>query len=454
MVKVHIIKQGENAEVIVDTHGKKRFLPFESKNAVPKKLLHDFQLDWVSFYWQAQELRRNAPLSKNVDREIVASLRKKASYLTSCLIKKNEYFWERLQEPVLFSVDAEFANLPFEVLRIGDQYLYELVPVIRQIRGKRSFEREAKKKNRQLLCVLNPDDSEELETFIQKEKNILERFLSRQKISSQILKGKMIRPQLLLEELHAHEYVHFAGHTDKKGIPLSGEEYLPAEHIADLNLSNIKLIFMNSCYSSSQGKRYDSLSQAFVKAGVENYIGFNLPIGNTLAHFIADRFWALFQKSDDIPAILFQIRNEIKSKFGEAELGGIILNGFGHPRAVSSWRDLISEWSDIRKQNRQEKKGRKRKGFAGTLFLAALLLATFYLMKETHDLQTEYLTPSVFYSKIIQPKKYKRSKDCQEAMGKFKKLYKTGNVDKRSWVDFEDLIPDIIIYQCVLPEIK
>ena len=332
MTIIRIISSiNDNAELIISDSNSSKVTPVDNKRVIPNKLLYNFYNEWKTFYYQSQQLKNQNPQDANIDEEIVANLQKKGRVLASILLG-DEYSHKLFDRSMLiFSVDEKYANLPFEILRIHNKFICEIVPVLRQIRYAPLQFSQSKDKNDSGLLLINPNEAQDVYELTNIEKLSLQKIFKRfSKIKKwKILFGKNINEITLLEELYSARLIHFAGHTDINSIPLSNNSKLIAEDISNINLNHIKVVFFNSCYSSIQNTDQNSIAQSFIKAGVKNFIGYNLQIANHVAPVIAEIFWENYFKNKPIEIIIQNIRSAIRKKYGDGELSWIILNHFG-----------------------------------------------------------------------------------------------------------------------------
>lgn len=70
------------------------------------------------------------------------------------------------------------------------------------------------------------------------------------KLNLRILKENHLTRVRLIEEIGSVKYLHYAGHTEKNGIPLGANDFLYSKEIAEHSFTNLDLVFFNSCHSS------------------------------------------------------------------------------------------------------------------------------------------------------------------------------------------------------------
>ncbi len=92
----------------------------------------------------------------------------------------------------------------------------------------------------------------------------------------------------------------YAGHTEKEGIPFEKENLVIGKEIANAKLSNLKLVFLNSCHSAYESRHTGGLAASFLKAGAGYVIGFLSPVEPKIAEAAGERFWKEYLKQKDI----------------------------------------------------------------------------------------------------------------------------------------------------------
>ena len=322
------------AEVITggdsDLHG-----PMLQKRTVSASLLEKFTADWKAFFLQSQELKSVYPGDPAIDGEISAGLLKKGRALSSMLFGADSPPAMRSKSKIIiFSVDPEYAGLPYEVLACGDAFLCDTAHVMRQVRDATPPKPSSGKEAARLLLVCGAGNADGISELVDREREMLgglfdgTRRLSRWKA----VDAGFVGAAGIMEELHDAGYVHFAGHTESDRIILGNGGVIHAKDIAGLDLSSMELVFLNGCYSSVQDPCGDSLARSFLRAGAKNYLGYGLPVHNSAALFISVKFWESFFKKKNALDAVRHAREAVRSEFGEGELAWATLNLFGTVR--------------------------------------------------------------------------------------------------------------------------
>jgi len=321
----------ENVEILSSTTGwNGQVHPIDGKCVASGRLLHKFYNEWKSFYLQSQHLKNTSPDDANIDKEIIENLKLKGKTLSSILFgdSSRQIIFPN-DSVIVFSVDPEYANLPFEILIQNDRFLCEQSHIIKQIRDRRLKPSIEKKKSKDFLFIFNP--SNDIETLVEAERSTLKNLFDKTSFFSslKIIDPRYVQESQIIEELHNAKYVHYAGHTKSDKIALFNGQELDISDISNLDLCHIEILFFNSCYSSSQKFSSSSIVQSFIKAGVKNFIGYNLPVSNHIALFVSEKFWKGFLQKQDLLENIAEIRKSVREKFGDGELSWVILNLFG-----------------------------------------------------------------------------------------------------------------------------
>ena len=324
MLTIYITESANDCAEIILSGGRTGFVPLDTKRIVANSILASFYNDWVSFVSQARQLKSLQPKNPAIDDEIMRTLVKKGAALASILfgadLPENLFMGRK---SLLFSVDPAYANIPFELIEYRESFIVDSFHVLRQIRDQDARLQRPRNRADKKLFIMNSAHSSLLDNVL-KEKEIV---ASGKEWS--VIDCAHISESRFIEEIHDCRFIHFAGHTDADGIPFAHGKKIPASSISRLNLGNVDTVFFNSCFSSHQNPKMDSLAQAFVKAGVKNYIGYSLPVRNDIAAEAAALFWKSESRSIPIHRAIARMRTELKSAFGEGDLTWVILNYSG-----------------------------------------------------------------------------------------------------------------------------
>lgn len=234
----------------------------------------------------------------------------------------NQFFPEKiierfriLDEAYLFlHINSQLAHIPWELLYDGKSFLGDKFRIGRNIDGSWKEREKLDKTKLKILILVNPSlDLEEAE----EEGNILFETLNTE-ISSdtldlQLYSGERITKLKFLSEIQNYDIVHFAGHViynqqyPEGGILLANNEVLYSKEIERLP-NTPSLIFLNACRSAIKETNI-GLANAFLKAGVPNYIGtnWNIPDSYRTVDFAINFYRHLFDEKS-IGDALFEAR--------------------------------------------------------------------------------------------------------------------------------------------------
>jgi hypothetical protein len=326
MITIYIIESGnKSAEVIIhyDNHILK---PVQKKRVVNNGFLYSFYEEWVVFYNQTRAIQDLMSNNHSFSKEVLANLTKKGETLSSLLFGEElSPTLFRKSKTLVFSVDAQYANLPLELITVGQQFIVDRCHVLRQVRSLNDTALSKSQKSLSPVFFWNSTNVNLNEIVLREEENIA----GSVNMGWKTIDCATITDAKFIEELHTCNYLHFAGHTDSTGFSVRNNKKISTGDISRLNLQNIAIAFFNSCYSSKQNTSIDSLSQAFIKAGVKNYIGYSLPVRNDIALKIAEQFWRGVKKKKDIHRNINDIRLFLKEKYGDSDLTWLTLHYSG-----------------------------------------------------------------------------------------------------------------------------
>ncbi|TGM44615.1 CHAT domain-containing protein [Leptospira biflexa] len=284
------------------------------------QLLKEFQNDWSIFVERI--------LSQNPKKEeFLDKLGKKSDSLEQIVFGNTTPFWRMpgFSGKIEFLVDPEFSPIPWEILRTNNGYLFQNSNFKRGIRIQKN-QKEVTKKTNSALIICNPVKPN-LENTVNEECATLYPLLEK-KLPLRILKQNHLTKIRFIEELNSVKYIHYAGHTEKNGIPIPGNQFISMDEIASRSLSHLDLVFFNSCYSSFDSIDQSGLTTSFLKAGAKQVIGFLYPVETNLAKEIGISFWKYFLESKNTEKSLEKIRKQLQKGSGKEIITAISLVQF------------------------------------------------------------------------------------------------------------------------------
>ncbi|TGM03887.1 CHAT domain-containing protein [Leptospira jelokensis] len=316
-----------------------QFGSVERTTSFSGELLLEFQKDWSLFVERV--------LSQNPKRtEFFDKLSKKSDNLEQIVFGKTTPVWRTpgFVGNIQILVDPEFSPIPWEILKTHQGYLFQNEKFKRGIRIEHK-EKEISKKSNIALIICNPVKSILLDT-VKEECATLYPILEK-KFPLRILKQDHLTKIRFIEEMNSVKYLHYAGHTEKNGIPMVENQFLSMNEISSRSFSHLELVFFNSCYSSFDSKSQSGLTTSFLKAGAKTVIGFLYPVETTLAKEIGISFWKYFLESKNAEKSLNKIRNQLFKGSGREIITAISLVQFSTSSKVQSSKRILSLVSGI-----------------------------------------------------------------------------------------------------------
>ncbi len=186
---------------------------------------------------------------------------------------------------LFFHIDSNLAHIPWDLLYDGKSFLGDKFRIGKSIDGTWKEKIRNDKPKLKILLLVNPtmdleDAQEEGHILIE----TLNTEISNDLLEIQMYVGDRITKFKFLSEIQNYDIVHFAGHVvynenyPNGGILLANNEVLSSKEIERLP-NTPYLVFLNACRSAIKESNI-GLANAFLKAGVPNYIGtnWNIPI--------------------------------------------------------------------------------------------------------------------------------------------------------------------------------
>ncbi|EOQ97851.1 CHAT domain protein [Leptospira wolbachii serovar Codice str. CDC] len=297
------------------------------------KILSEFQKDWSLFVERV--------LSQNLSKEeFLAKLGKKSDSLEQIVFGKSLPFWRNpgFRGSIQILIDPEFSPIPWEILRTHKGFLFQDKDYRRGIRIETN-QKENGQKAEGILLVCNPVN-QNLITTVNEECKILYPILEK-KLKLRILKENHLTRIRFIEETSSVKYLHYAGHTEKKGIPVGEKEFLNSKDLSAHSFSNLNLIFFNSCYSSFDSYEQSGLTTGFLKAGAKEVIGFLFPVETNMAKDIGIKFWKYFLKTKNSHKSLEKIRKTLYKGSAKEIITAISLVHFSTQKPTSQSKRFL-----------------------------------------------------------------------------------------------------------------
>ncbi len=227
----------DNVDIIVDESNP---TAVENHKLIPKKLLAGYLDEWLDFVARVNAQKSNRPDDAALDREVAEKLMRFGSTLHALLFQP-AFQCKPLRE-LVFSVDATWARLPFELLPMGKgQYNFAglQVPVLRQLRSipHTLTASNSRKSGQKFLVLANPEGAADIAATTDSERKSLERIIDAKHLH---VLGRLASVARTVDELTHCEYLHYSGHVRDQSLHFDGDS-LRAQDIASMDLQNLKL---------------------------------------------------------------------------------------------------------------------------------------------------------------------------------------------------------------------
>ncbi|GIX40851.1 MAG: hypothetical protein KatS3mg129_0584 [Leptospiraceae bacterium] len=215
---------------------------------------------------------------------------------------------------LFFHIDSNLAHIPWEILYDGKSFLGDKFRIGRSIDGTWREKAKLDKSKLKVLILVNPtmdlEEAEEEGTILFETLNTE---ISNDLLEIQMYAGNRITKFKFLSEIQNYDIVHYAGHVvyneqyPEGGILLTNNEVLSSKEIEKLP-NTPYLVFLNACRSAVKESNI-GLANAFLKAGVPNYIGtnWNIPDSYKTVEFAINFYRHLFDEKS-IGDAIFEAR--------------------------------------------------------------------------------------------------------------------------------------------------
>lgn len=301
-------------------------------NRIQKSALIALKDKWEKFY-----LSENRVNSDEV--HLYAKVRLMGTELTRLLFDQDSISLGP-GEVFNFISDPQLVTLPVEIISCDDGLLADKAPILRSLKTLGEGRQSQSIVGNDQMLVLR-DSTEQPEMRSEPESVDIFAALKSSRISAEFLLADRIRLDDVRGRLQSISFFHYAGHASAEQIHLWKSEKLTAGSLEGLNLSNIKVVFINSCDSTKTSNRGKELGQAFISAGAKTYIGYALPISAEQAHFIGREFWRNYRKLTLPYVALHQARAAARNRFGSKDLGWLTLHCYASGNEIGKTQNTI-----------------------------------------------------------------------------------------------------------------
>lgn len=314
------------------------FHSYQNIVIIPKEILSSFLKEWEVFLHRIYPLKKKKDIKK-WNSEILPVFYEKSFFLHRTLFKEHseeimnifQQLYKNQMHTIIFILDSFVVNLPFELLLMQNKNqeeftcIYENFCIIRKIRMQGIIQKREEKRSKVFIILNLASELQYTKEEVRNLKNIIKKFNINYKEFSEY----NFKISHFLESLSIAKYFHFVGHSTQKGFGI-GEEIISGDILSSLDLSNLEIIFLNSCDSTYYSEEFSNILLGFMKGGVKNVIGYNNIIEDEVSSFISKKFWEQVLKGDQtISEILLNIKKMIIKKYGKLDPANYLLQYFG-----------------------------------------------------------------------------------------------------------------------------
>lgn len=292
--------------------------------------------------------------TKALEKTFIDDLQDMAQHLYDLSIPEEiQANFEQISMPLQLIIDENLLGYLWELMHDGKNFLC-LKPIGRKIASKEFFVPDVNmeiRDNLNFLIIVDPKEKDPQYALpnTQTEGRRIQKMLKGFKnVNSKLLIGKDATRNAVLEELEKgiYDFIHFAGHASfnteepKDSGILLADDLLYAHEILDAIQQRPPILaFINACESSKtsipqgevsfEGDIY-GLASAFLQGGVF-YIGALWPVHDDVAIQTAVSFYERFLSEQTIGTALMNAKQEIRNKYGNAEIGWLTYILYGDP---------------------------------------------------------------------------------------------------------------------------
>jgi small GTP-binding protein len=357
-----ILKRDENlSEVRLDTpHG---ISALSTTQEIDTEELRSIDEKINEFTQNINEIRRirgttdtKSKEIKTMEKTFIDDLQDLAQHLYDISIP--EEIQENLKQinmPLQLIIDENMLGYVWELMHDGETFLC-LKPIGRKIASKEFFVPDVNtelRDNLNFLIIVDPKDKDAQYALPNAQiegKRIQKMLKAFKNVNSKLLSGKDANRNKVLEELEKgiYDFIHFAGHAsfnteepENSGLLLADDFLYAHEILETIQQRPPILAFINACESSktsipeAEGEvSFESdihgLASAFLQGGVF-YIGALWPVHDDIAIQTAVSFYERLLSEQSIGTALMNAKQEIRNKYGSAEIGWLTYILYGDP---------------------------------------------------------------------------------------------------------------------------
>ncbi len=313
MQTIRIIANNENAEILV-SDSKHLLRVVEPFHTIKASLLFDFLVSWKDWIRQVDALQSGGGVFENEDYS--AKLNEFSNYLRTLLFG-NSLGTVKLSTARIIC-DLEFSAFPFELIQTDHNKIFRIIRSERQPpNGRRGIG---------FLYLENHFKAESILKGMKEERAEVQSIWNSYRVESKQLVGHGFTKNRFLEKISSTRYAHYSGHSYEDGLHFDNHTKIDEETIASFDLSNLQMIYFNSCSSATL------LATTFLQAGVKEVVGFLGDVRNEVAMEAGKVFWTEFLRNRSAFNAVSKVRKSLEMKFGKAYPGSYQLVYFGESR--------------------------------------------------------------------------------------------------------------------------
>lgn len=289
-----------------------------------------------------------------LEQDTLTNLKKASQILWDHLLTKpvKDRLKGTLIKNLVFSIDEELINIPWELLYTGEDFLclkFSLGRLIRS-RGEICLPQYRSPAGRlKMLILANPTN--DLKSAYLEGVHIKEQFDRKRNEMNIDFKSTYIDTMYVKKNLRDYDIVHFAGHCEydidnpkNTGWVLSDGRFTTQDiFMLGQSLSLPALVFSNACHSAKvitdlmdtdyQEKNY-SLASAFIFSGVRHYVGAIRKIEDAISLGFAKEFYTQLIKGYPVGECVRRSRMKLIEEYGITAISWASYLLYGNPNFI------------------------------------------------------------------------------------------------------------------------
>ena len=310
METIRVLARDKKAEISFQT--KINVSPVESIQSIATSIIFQYIESWQNWLKQIDALSYALPKKEHTYIERFMEFSKS---LESILFGS---FSISFSHETIWVLDKEFMELPVEILKTKSSQIF-----YRNIRS--TLIPPANRIGKDFLFVENHYDADSLLAELKREREEITELWDLKKSTYRELIGASCTRTRFIEKITSAKVLHYSGHSFEDGLWFIEDSHLGISDISSLNLSNLKLVSLNSC-SSAIG-----LARGFLEAGAKECVGFLGPVRNDISRSAGTIFWEWYLKSGSASLSAQRVREDLQVLHGEGYPAAYQFVHFGIP---------------------------------------------------------------------------------------------------------------------------